>query len=196
MGNIHLQPLATLATVLAKQNNIKEFVETGTFLGSSLSWASREFERVWTIELKPEYQAQAIANNSKLENVTYFLGDSVNELPKVIRKLKGPALFWLDAHAGAGFFANDDICPLLSEIESILDAPHDHYMIIDDARAFLAPPPPPFDYLKWPTLDQIFAVVSKWPELHIVTITDALIIVPKHSRELVAQFCFAIRPTI
>jgi hypothetical protein len=196
MGSIHLSPLADLARELARAGGLRDFVETGTYIGQALAWASRTFERVWTVELNDEFLRQAKANNSALKNVDYRHGDSAGELPKVVAELKGPALFWLDAHAGAGYFADHDICPLVQELETVLASPHDHCILVDDARAFLAPPPPPFDYRKWPSLDQIFAAVAKRPGYHIVAIADVLIIVPEKHRQLVAQFCFAIRPKI
>lgn len=196
MGSIHLSPLSDLARDLARSGGIRDFVETGTFVGYALPWASRTFERVWTVELSPQFLAQAKAANPGLANVAYHLGDSASELPKIVHQLKGPALFWLDAHAGAGNFADHDICPLVEELETVLASAHDHCILVDDARAFLAPPPPPFDYRKWPSLDQIFAAVAKRPGYTIVAIADVLIIVPGKHRELVAQFCFAIRPKI
>ena len=196
MGSIHLSPLADLVRELARAGGIRDFVETGTYVGGALGWASRSFERVWTVELNPEFQRQAKANNPGASNVTYMLGDSASELPKIVGELKGPALFWLDAHAGAGYFADHDICPLVDELETVLASPYDHCILVDDARAFLAPPPPPFDYRKWPTLEAIFAVVLKRGGYHVVTINDVLVIVPERFRGLVAEFCFALRPTI
>lgn len=196
MGSIHQSPLADLARELARAGDLRDFVETGTYVGQALAWASRGFERVWTVELNPDYLAQARLNNPGLANVAYLQGDSASELPKIVSRLTGSALFWLDAHAGAGFFANEDICPLVQELETVLASPFEHCIIVDDARAFLAPPPPPFDYRKWPSLDQIFAAVAKRPGYNIVTIADVLIIVPERHRHLVALFCFAIRPKI
>jgi hypothetical protein len=196
MGSIHISPLSDLARELARDGGLRDFVETCTYIGYSLGWASRTFERVWTVELNPQFLAQAKANNPSAANITYLEGDSASELPKVVSQLTGPALFWLDAHAGAGYFADRDICPLVQELETVLASPHEHCILVDDARAFLAPPPPPFDYRKWPSLDQIFAAVAKRPGMHIVAIADVLIIVPEKHRELIAQFCFAIRPRI
>lgn len=196
MGTIYLSPLADLAHNLIRAGQLRDFVETGTFVGYAIPWASRTFERVWTVELNPQFLAQAKEANRGLANVTYLEGDSTSELPKIVAKLNGPALFWLDAHAGAGNFADHDICPLVQELETVLASPHDHCILVDDARAFLAPPPPPFDYRKWPSLDQIFAAVAKRPGYNIVAIADVLIIVPEKHRGLVAQFCFAIRPKI
>ena len=82
------------------------------------------------------------------------------------------------------------------ELEAILASPFEHCILVDDARAFLAPPPPPFDYRKWPSLDQIFKVLSGRPGYGLVTIADVLIIVPDRHRDVVAQFCFSIRPRI
>jgi hypothetical protein len=196
MGAIHVSPLADLARELARAGNLRDFVETGTYVGHALAWAAHGFERVWTVELNPQFQNEAKRSNKALTNVTYCLGDSTTELPKIVAALKGPALFWLDAHAGAGYFANEDICPLVAELETVLASPFEHCILVDDARAFLAPPPPPFDYRKWPSLDQIFAAVAKRPGYNIVTIADVLIMVPERHRHLVAQFCFAIRPKI
>lgn len=196
MGQIHLSPLADLARGLATAGQLHDFVETGTFVGYALPWASRTFERVWTVELNPQFLSQAKQANGNLTNVTYLEGDSTSELPKIVAKLTGPALFWLDAHAGAGNFADHDICPLVQELETVLASPHEHCILVDDARAFLAPPPPPFNYRKWPSLDQIFAAVAKRQGYNIVAIADVLIIVPEKHRELVAHFCFAIRPKI
>ena len=196
MGSIHLAPLSDLARALAREGNLRAFVETGTYHGAALAWAARNFERVWTVELNREFQDKAKAYNAGIANIDYRLGDSAAVLPEIVRELEGPALFWLDAHAGAGFFAREDNCPLTDELETILASTEDHCIIVDDARAFLAPPPPPFDYLKWPSLDRIFAAVAKRPGYNIVTIADVLIVVPDRFRHLVAQFCFAIRPQI
>lgn len=196
MGSIHTHPLSTLAHALARASNLHDFVETGTYLGHSLRWASQAFRRVVTIEVAVDFQRQAQAANSGLNNVTYVLGDSGNELNVVVAGLPGPALFWLDAHAGAGFFAKEDNCPLIAELEAIFASPHEHCVLVDDARAFLAPPPPPFHYGMWPTLDEIAAVVLRRGGYHIATILDVLILVPEKHRSLVAEFCFKIRPRI
>jgi hypothetical protein len=196
MGAIHEKPLSDLVSQLKLAGRLVNFVETGTFVGNSLDWASQTFENVWTIEINPHFFAEAKARFHKLKNVNFLLGDSSINLESIVGQLEGPALFWLDAHAGAGFFADHDICPLIQEMETILRSPHEHLMIIDDARAFLAPPPPPFDYSKWPSLDQIFRVFADRPNYNIVAIADAIIIVPSRFRHIVANFCFSIRPKL
>lgn len=196
MGSIHQPPLANLALALSKSAGLRDFVETGTFHGHALGWASQNFERVWTIEINRGFMEQARANNPAAQNVTYLLGDSATKLGEVCDRLSGPALFWLDAHAGAGFYGKEDNCPLAAELETILSSRYPHCILIDDARAFTAPPPPPFDYKKWPSLDEIFALFRQRTDYHFVLIADCLIAAPRAHRDLIARFCFALRPKI
>jgi len=196
MGAIHQSPWADLARELAKDGGLEAFVETGTFLGYAMPWASRTFRKVWTIEINAKYVEQAQIANRSLGNVTFVHGDSASALPGIVKQLDCPTLFWLDAHAGGGSYGSEDNCPLAQELETIFSSPFEHCVLIDDARAFLAPPPPPFNYRKWPTLEDIFAVVLKRGGYNVVTINDVLIIVPEKLRGLVAEFCFALRPTI
>lgn len=196
MGFIHLPPLVTLARRLATEGQLQEFVETGTHLGNALPWASRQFRKVWTIEINRAFIEQAKSTHRSFTNVTFIEGDSASELPKVVQQLEGPGLFWLDAHAGGGAYGQEDNCPLLRELETVLASPHEHCIIVDDARAFLAPPPPPFDYRQWPSLDEIFEVIVRRGGYHAVSIAEVLIIVPRRLRPVVAEFCFNIRPKI
>jgi hypothetical protein len=172
-------------------------VETGTFQGDSLRWASQHFERVWTVEISAQYQDEAKAKVGALPNVEFVLGNSAEQLGRICPDLTGPALFWLDAHAGAGFFGTDDNCPLLAELDACLvQAKADHCILIDDARAFVAPPPPPFDHRKWPSLDEVIAVVLRRGGYHVAVISDVMTVVPAGLRDLVAQYAFQVRPKI
>ena len=196
MGSIHAPPLSQLAETLARELGLRDFVETGTYLGGALRWAAATFDRVWTIEINPEFQSRARAAHADLANVVYEVGDSAVLLEGIMARLGGPALVWLDAHAGGGHFADRDICPLRAELAVVLDAPHEHCVVIDDARAFVAPPPPPFDYEQWPSIDQLFAAVGKLSSRNMVIINDAIIVVPQRARGLVADFCRSIRPKL
>ena len=196
LGAIHEPPLSTLALGLAGPAGARDFVETGTFLGDALGWAARHFERVWTVEINADYQAHARRRHTGCSNIRYFLGDSASALGQICRQLHGPAVFWLDAHAGAGFFAQEDRCPLLAELQIVAESPHQHLIFVDDARAFVAPPPPPFDYRKWPALEEIFRIFAGRRDYRAVLMADALIVVPGRLRDLLANWCIAVRPNI
>ncbi len=193
MGAVHAPPLRDLALLLARQFGIKDFIETGTFMGRVLEWAAVSFERVVTIEVRPDFLAGARAKWGHLANVEFILGDSAQALAEVCKKLKGPGLFWLDAHMGAGFYSTEEYCPLLEEIKRINASPFDHCLLIDDARAFIAPPPAPFDYRKWPSLDEIVAELQRARPWHVAIFCDALICVPPSARALVADFLRPLR---
>jgi hypothetical protein len=160
LGNLYQPPLAGLVHALQAKYSLQDFVETGTFQGGGMAFAAAIFPSVTTIEVKPEYHA-ATSARLKDTGARFILGDSRVELPKVVAELKGPAMFWLDGHAGGGHFGPADDCPLLEELAAIAASPHEHFVLIDDARAFLAPPPPPFDPDKWPDLAEVLTVIRR-----------------------------------
>jgi hypothetical protein len=195
MGSISVDPLASLVSGLARKYEIGCFVETGTYLGDGAIYAASVFPRVVTIEIKSEYQQQAMAR-AQGRDIEFLLGDSASLLPRVVSGLEGTAFFWLDGHAGAGFFADEDNCPLLAELEAIATSPHPHVIVIDDARAFLAPCPPPFNFECWPTLFEVLNKARARFPYYCVVICDAIICVPDRMRMDVVDFCNSVRPTI
>ena len=195
MGAISVEPLASLVTLLAHKYEIGCFVETGTYLGDGAIYAATVFPRVVTIEIKREYQQEAIAR-SQGSNIEFLLGDFASLLPGVVSGLRGTSFFWLDGHAGAGFFADEDNCPLLGELEAIGASPHPHVIVIDDARAFLAPPPPPFHFECWPTLREVLNKACCRFPYYCVVMCDAIICVPELMRMDIVDFCNSVRPRI
>lgn len=196
MGMIHAAPLADLVIALRDNLGLRNFVETGTYLGHGTEWAANNFRSVWTIEAKEEFQLQAKQRMGTPGNVSFVLGDSAQQLDKICTGLDGPALFWLDAHAGAGYFGDEDRCPLIEEINAINASTFQHVILIDDARAFFAPPPPPFKYEKWPALDEIMRSLQQARDYHVTILNDCIICVPRLARGLVAEWCFRTRPSI
>ena len=196
MGSLSTEPWASLVKGLVQKYGIGCFVETGTYLGDGSGFAASVFPRVVTIEIKREYQQQAIAKLAGLNNIEFLLGDSSSILPGVVSSLQGTTFFWLDGHAGAGFFADEDNCPVLAELEAIGTSPYPHVILIDDARAFLAPPPPPFKFECWPTIREVLdKACSRFPYYSIV-LGDIIICVPEAMRMDLIHFCNAARPKI
>ncbi len=196
MGRIHVAPLCELAVALRDRLAIRHFVETGTYQGHATRWASEHFPEVWTVELRADYQRAARESLADRNNIRFVLGDSAQALTGIVGPLPGPALFWLDAHAGGGHFGSEDVCPLLDELKVILASPHQHAILIDDARAFTAPPPPPFDAAKWPSLDQIFRILQAQWDPHVVLTNDCLVCVPQAARGVVTDHVLRVRTKI
>jgi hypothetical protein len=151
---------------------------------------------VKTIERMEEYHHQARRRHGAIDTIEFVLGDSANELDRIMSSLAQPALLWLDAHAGAGFFGDDEICPLMAELEALNRSPFEHFVFIDDARAFLAPPPPPFDPECWPSIDHVIRQLTTRHDYYVVIVHDVIIATPQKTKENLVRFCNATRPTI
>lgn len=176
MGAIDFGIPRPLATLLKSKLGLANFVETGTFKGDTAAWAAREFVRVWTVEADPALAQAAQTRFARQPNVTVLAGDSVSTLAALVPTLPGPALFWLDAHwcgtdqtetAGAL-----DQCPLLRELAVIAQSPHEHVILVDDARYFLAPPPSPNRPEQWPDAAATVAALLGGREDRYVGVVD------------------------
>ena len=171
--------------------NVNAFVEGGTFLGNTAAWAGAHFETVYTIERAEAYFEAARSSHKNLPNVRFILGDTRHVIPDVLTKLARPAMIWLDSHwCGAESYGVADECPLLDEIEAVNRAEFDHFVLIDDARLFLAPPPRPHVIEQWPTIDQVVDVLQRKDSgRYIVIIDDVIIAVPSSAKDMVARWC-------
>jgi len=132
---------------MVKQKTIQEYqkkyglttmVETGTFLGDMVEAQKKIFEKIISIELGVDLFKKAQKRFEKDRNVTIMQGDSGIVLPKILRNLNTPALFWLDGHYSAGITAKGDKdCPIFEELDAIFNSKKlDHILLIDDARCF------------------------------------------------------------
>lgn len=121
-----------------RQFGISTLVETGTFLGDTL-WNVREcFDEIYSIELSPELFTRALKRFRQFSHVHIMQGDSAVVLPRLLRSIHQPAVFWLDGHYSAGITAKGEkYSPIVEEICALLAHPiHHHVILIDDARAF------------------------------------------------------------
>ena len=109
-------------------------------------------------------------------------------------KIHEPAVFWLDAHwCGMDSYGSDDQCPIIEELGIIRSTDVDHFILIDDARLFLSPPPLPNVIEQWPTIDLVSSTIQSGDgPYYVVVFEDVVIAVPNDARSLVAQFCQAV----
>jgi FkbM family methyltransferase len=126
---------------LAQRFGIRAFVETGTYLGGTAEAAAEIFEDVHTIELSAELAQQATARLVARKNVRVYQGDSLELLPQILKRLSGPALFWLDGHWSTGRTARGKVnTPILDELRAIKESGiRDAVILIDDLRLFGKP---------------------------------------------------------
>jgi|ERR1700722_1450343 hypothetical protein len=126
----HLLKQRTL-TYFARRFKLNVLVEGGTNLGNMINVQKNRFREIYSIERDDYLAARAKRKFAGCPNVHLFHGDSGEVLPGIVRGLKEPALFWLDAHWGA------ESAPIRRELDCIYRHPvRDHVLLIDDARYF------------------------------------------------------------
>lgn len=191
MGIVRMGIPQELTLTLRTVFNIDVFVETGTFLGGTSSWAAKYFPRVVTVEAAPHLHAEAKKRHASLGNIDFKLGDSRQAMAEVVPKLTSPGLFWLDGHWSCGETAGEgDECPLMDELAVLAQSPLQHFVLIDDARLFAAPPPAPLDIAQWPTLDVVMdGLRAGGKRPYIVLCEDVIVAVPERAKPIVAAYC-------
>jgi hypothetical protein len=123
---------------LAKQNQLKILVETGTFLGLMMEAQAPHFEKLYSIELDADLFTAATRRFSKQPKIKIVHGDSGEMLKHVVLEIDKPALFWLDGHYSGGFTAKGaKDCPIYDELETIFKSELPHVILVDDARCFV-----------------------------------------------------------
>lgn len=191
MGLVTLGPPTDLILKLARQFDIRHFVETGTYYGKTAMWAETVFDHVITIEYSREIYEANLTTYGKVDNVEFLFGDSRTSLKTIVPQLSGPAIFWLDSHwSGGNTYGKDDECPLLDELRAIGESGHSHFILIDDARLFTSPPPLPHAIDQWPSITEVLgALKTGGKEGYTVVVNDVIISVPEFAREFFAGLC-------
>jgi hypothetical protein len=155
----------------AAATGIRRAVETGTYLGKGAIRLSRIFDRVETIELSRYLALKAWWRLRHTGNVRLRRGDS----SRLLKPSTEPTLYWLDGHWSADITAGESRqCPLLDEIRATSPGTHGDWYLIDDARLFTKPVPPPLDPAQWPTIDQIRELVGQLRPGYDVRVCDDL----------------------
>jgi len=174
---------------LKNKFNINYFIETGTFKGATSVWASKHFEKVFTIEASLDLYNECKTNFGNISNIEFILGDSKRKLDDVLRRLNQPAILWLDAHySGDITYGFGDECPLLNEIEIINNSNTENFILIDDARIFLAPPPPPHDKSQWPDIQTVLDLLNQGGRRYSIIFDDIILSVPIYAKEFVSDY--------
>lgn len=178
MGVINFSIPESLVLNLVKNNNVKNFIETGTYKGNSSFWAAKHFDNVFTIELNKELYEETSSRKDAPKNITFLQGNSKVVLPELVNTLDGQSIFWLDGHWCMGAGGKEDECPLMNELMAISKT-KDSIILIDDARCFLGPLPPPHNANDWPRIDEIFSLIHNYfPDYTSTIVEDVIVAVP------------------
>lgn len=114
------------------------FIETGTYLGSTVEVIARLGVRCHSIELDPDLFSRARHILRRHKNIDFVLGDSAVRIPELLEQVHEPSVFWLDGHFSGGVTARGAVdTPVAIELEAILmHKVKEHIILIDDAREF------------------------------------------------------------
>ena len=184
---------------LKNRFNIEVLVETGTWGGETARNASSIFKEVYTVELSHDLFQQAKDKLMYLPNVRSFEGDSPLFLKRVIPKIHGRILFWLDAHWCGDNTARAEMnTPIRNELLAIQESGlNTAIILIDDIRCFHNLPEEIAGYGGYPLLDEIKALVfSINPNYEFWILGDMAIAFLKEDRQEVSplvQACTASR---
>lgn len=115
------------------------FIETGSYTGEGIQAAlDAGFKEIYSIELSNSLWSYCMLRFNGKDNVHLLLGDSSKLLKRLLKKIRVPCTFWLDAHYSGGVTAKgSQDSPLIQELEIIEDHHiKTHTILIDDMRCW------------------------------------------------------------
>ena len=134
-----------LDKLIGPYRDVTVAVETGTWKGESTRILAERFHLVYTIELCPKKYRQAKKSLKERPNIEHIHGDSVAVLGDLVKRLRLPVFWYLDAHWFLGKLDESDRpakgnpTPLLQELELIAARSEQDVVIIDDVHTFGRP---------------------------------------------------------
>jgi hypothetical protein len=190
MGAVYPGVPKPLVSFIRDEYAVRIFIESGTYMASTALWASEIFEKVYTIELSGELYSSAVQKYAHIKNIKFLQGTSSTVLAEILKEVDEPAVFWLDAHWSAGVTAGEGVpCPLTDEIRAVLNADPAHFILVDDARFMMMPPPEsiekPHDIPSW---GEVFKLLDSHGKRYSVVWRDVLISVPVDKKESIYSF--------
>jgi hypothetical protein len=119
----------------ARIYGLRILVETGTYYGEMVAAMKNHFDEIHSVEYDSRLAQRAQKKFSRQPHIHIHEGDSQQLVPEILRSLRRPALFWLDAGYYGWAGLQGDKSRLTSELESILRHPlAGHVILMDDAR--------------------------------------------------------------
>jgi len=136
-----------------------DWVETGTFRGTTTEFLSRFGKSVSSLEPSTHFYRKAVERFTDNPAVMLYNASSEDGFEGVVAGLTGRVGFWLDGHySGGATFQGNSECPVLTELEVIakyVENFDDFYCFIDDLRCFS-----PFERDNYPDYPDIQVIVD------------------------------------
>jgi hypothetical protein len=131
---------AALLVWLAGEFKLNTLVETGTCIGGLCREIHRHFDKIYTVELSPEFYNKAKENfkENNITNVRQYFGSSRVMLRAMLDDVPpGPVLIYLDAHGSGNGTVDEghplyDGDPLIDELKIVMKFRPEALIVIDD----------------------------------------------------------------
>lgn len=138
-GSLTFKEIKDMVQNRVVYKNLKYFVETGTYKADTSCMAARHYEHVYTTEIVETLynESKHRAANENIDNITFYLGDSVELLKEITSKVLDGAVFFIDAHISGpdSNWNQKQRVPLMEELDVILSyRPNPSLFILDDMR--------------------------------------------------------------
>lgn len=122
---------------MLKKYKTNIFVETGSYIGDGINTAiEMKFKKIFSIEVSRKFFNYCRERFYNIINVKLLYGDSGKILYDIIKNIKEPITFWLDAHYSGGKMQKRK-SPILNELKQI--AKHrikTHTIMVDDISCY------------------------------------------------------------
>ena len=123
---------------LADRTGAQILIETGSYLGDTVRALRGRFDLIASIEIAPELAKPLQKEFAGDKSIRIALGDSGEELNRLLLEVKDPVVFWLDAHYSGGPTLGFGHVPIFAELDAIkrLATAAAHAILIDDPKDF------------------------------------------------------------
>lgn len=119
----------------AEKYGLNVLVETGTYYGEMVAAMKNRFNAIYSVECDHKLAQRAIRKFAPHRHIHILESDSQKVIPALLKTLREPALFWLDAGYYGWAGLQGDKQRLTTELEAILRDPgRQHVILMDDAR--------------------------------------------------------------
>jgi hypothetical protein len=179
MGAISFSADPKLLTLLSESLGIRNFAETGTYLGDTLEMALSLFPECHSAELSQNLYAAAAKRFAGRPGVHLFHGGSPDFLMANRDQFAAiPTVFWLDAHwcSGGDTAGMESQSPLIEELHAIGRLHPKSVVLIDDARLYLATPQAPHRVSDWPDFHAVVLAILKLSPVHRLMVWNDVIL--------------------
>tara|TARA_B100001094_G_scaffold333314_1_gene410610 strand:- start:142 stop:672 length:531 start_codon:yes stop_codon:yes gene_type:complete len=114
------------------------FIETGSYMGSTIDNIKNNFKNIYTIELNENLYNYCKKKFENDKNINCLKGESYIKLQEILKDINNDTIFFLDGHySGNETSKGIEDVPLLRELEVInKNFKNKGIIIIDDLRLF------------------------------------------------------------